>query len=397
MHLYNWRGCNKKGQVFTGKYWAENQLVVAEFVRGKHGYVIDIKRAEEFFPGRFHSVKHLTDKQKGLFFGRLGSLLTRGIPLLRGLELLEERSSQNIQRVCVMLQNDLERGLALSVAIRKQQREFSALAVKITEAGEASGQLAGLLGELSEFYLKQRATKRFVFNACLYPCIVLCSTFLTMGYFVCKVLPMFGKVYSALGIKGGQFLLTVIETVHMLKESPQLLWAFCLLILVVCVYTRKKLRKILFKMPIVKKYYDIFLEIRCCRLLSLLLTSGITLSHGLNLIEGTLPQGRLRAETHEIGEKVLLGYSLEEAATLHNGIFSRVSREFIAMGENGGNLDKMLSEAADILDGDFTAGLKDLKVLLEPALLLVLALLVGSGFCLLLSPVYDLLQKFTEI
>ena len=41
MHLYNWRGCNKKGQVFTGKYWAENQLVVAEFVRGKHGYVID--------------------------------------------------------------------------------------------------------------------------------------------------------------------------------------------------------------------------------------------------------------------------------------------------------------------------------------------------------------------
>ena len=153
MHLYNWRGCNKKGQVFTGKYWAENQLVVAEFVRGKHGYVIDIKRAEEFFPGRFHSVKHLTDKQKGLFFGRLGSLLTRGIPLLRGLELLEERSSQNIQRVCVMLQNDLERGLALSVAIRKQQREFSALAVKITEAGEASGQLAGLLGELSEFYL----------------------------------------------------------------------------------------------------------------------------------------------------------------------------------------------------------------------------------------------------
>lgn len=75
-----------------------------------------------------------------------------------------------------------------------------------------------------------------------------------------------------------------------------------------------------------------------------------------------------------------MGYSLEEAATLHNGIFSRVSREFIAMGENGGNLDKMLSEAADILDGDFTAGLKDLRFLFRTGFITCFGSSCGKRF-----------------
>ena len=396
MHLYSWRGCDKKGRIFTGNHWGENQWNVAEFVRDKYGYVLEIKRAQHGTKGLLSRIVHLSDKQKGLFFGRLASLLDRGIPLLRGLELIEEKSSQNIGRVCSILQTDLEKGLSFSIAIRKQPLEFSSLSAQVIEAGETSGQLAMMLEELSGYYLKERETKRFLFNACLYPGLGLVLTFLTMGYFAFEVLPMFGKVYVALGIKTGEFLLRVIETVEILKMSPKIIGIFWVMFCLCCISYRKKLPVLFLNLPIIRNYHKTFLEIRCCRLLGILLTSGITLYKALGLVEGTLPQGKLRRENHKIKEKVLLGNSLGEAATLHKGMFSRVTREFIFIGENGGNLDIMLTEAAHLLDGDLEAGLKDFKVILEPVLLLILALIVGSGFCFLLAPVYDLLNKFTE-
>ena len=396
MYLYFWRGCNDKGRVFNGKRWAENKNEVAEFVRAQHGYVLKIARAKSQDNGNKFRKSHLTDKQKGLFFGRLAALLASGIPLLRGLELIGERAPKNLRHVCWLLQVEIEKGMAFSAGLRKQAHEFSHLAVQVAEAGETSGKLSLLLQELSGYYLKERETKRFLFNACLYPGLVLCLTFGTMSYFIYEVLPVFGQVYLALGIEVNAFLLWIIEQVKNLKTSPEILFFIVSTVVFAVWYRRKKLPVFFLKLPLVRNYYAIFLEIRCCRLLGLLLTSGITLPQALHLLEGTLPQGRLRFTNQQIIRDILKGCSLEEATAIHSGIFGNVSREFIAIGENGGTLDKMLGEAASILEGDLEAGLKDCKVMLEPVLLLFLAIFVGSGFCFLLAPLYDLLSKFTE-
>ncbi len=397
MHLYSWRGCNKKGRIFTGKRWGENPQAVAEFVRNKHGYVLRITR-DGHRTGRFHPLSsHLTDKQKGLFFSRLSSLLASGIPLLRSLELIEEKASQNLQRVCSLLQADLEKGLSFAAALGKQPREFNYLAMQVTEAGETSGELTMLLGELSAYYLKERETKRFLFNACLYPAVVLILTFCTLGYFAFEVLPMFGHVYLALGIQPGRLLMFIIHMVGAVKTAPGFLGTLGVLFLASVLLCRRKIPGVFLRMPLIRNYHKAFLEIRCCRLLGLLLTSGITLPQALRLVEGTLSQPGMSLSIRQIRENLLRGHSLEEAVTTRKGIFGRVSREFIAIGEQGGNLDTMLAEAANILDGDLAAGLKDCKVLLEPAMLLILAVIVGGGFSFLLAPVYEILDKFTEI
>lgn len=396
MHLYRWRGCDKKGHIFTGKYWAKSKVTVAEFVREKHGYVLAITRMERKKYKTFFGTKQLTDKQKSLFFGRLSSLVSKGIPLLRSLEIIEENSTDKIGMICSLLATDLEKGMPFAVAIRKQLPAFSPLAAQIAEAGEISGQLALLMGELSGYYLKEKETKGFLINACLYPSLVFTLTLLTMGYFFFAVLPMFGTIYEALSVTPGKFLTGILELSNFLKQAPSLLLLLFLGFMAAMVVWHKKIPSLLLKLPFVKKYHKTFLEIRYCRLLGLLLTSGITLPRALVLADGTLQSGTLKSQGRQIREKVIRGYSLGEAASLHEGIFSPVTREFIVIGENGGNLDTMLVETANILSGDLETELKNFKVLLEPVLLLVLAVIVGSGFCLFLAPIYDLLTKFTE-
>ena len=396
MRLYHWQGCDKKGRTFHGVRWAAHENQVAGFVRSQYGYVLKIKTAGYGYR-KFFGFKHLTIKERGLFFGRLSILLDKGIPIFKGLEIIGEKSELTLNRVCSLLTADLAKGLSCAAAMQRQSKEFGPLTVCIVEAGEVSGELALMFRELADYYLKERAARQFLFNACLYPGVVLVLTMGTMVYFFFRVLPAFGMIYQTLGITINPFLETVLRSVENILKAPELLTAVFICVLCGLAYVKDKLPDFFFGLPIIKKSYKEFLEIRYCRLLGLLLTSGITLIRALALVEGTLSETKMRQAGAHIRQCVMSGSSLGAAVSLHKEFFGQTTREFIIIGETGGNLDTMLAAAADVLAVDMTDTLKNLKVLLEPALLLLLAILVSSGFFILLSLLYELLNALNEI
>lgn len=146
------------------------------------------------------------------------------------------------------------------------------------------------------------------------------------------------------------------------------------------------------RLPLVKPLVRTFWEIRFLGLLSLLLQGGLPLDRALPQAGEILPPGPFRRCARQLEWAVVAGASLTAAARNQTLLLSPLTVEFAALGEASGHLPALLSEAARLLDQDFQARLKQLRTLLEPVLLLVLALGCAGMLAGLLSPLFALLQ-----
>ncbi|MEG0798016.1 MAG: type II secretion system F family protein [Acidaminococcaceae bacterium] len=398
MDLYRWRARNHRGEVFAGKMLAVNAREVAEYIKEQYGYVTLLEKTERQMNWRqwWPEQRRLTDVVLAEFFLQLATLLKSGLPLLQGLELMQGQTSGRMAEVCTLLAQELERGNSLATAMEKLGGDFTAASVQIVEAGEASGKLTELLQALASYYQRHNELKQFIKNACIYPCILVMLTLLVLGFFVGRVLPLFVELYAALAVeqtttlKGLNFVGQMLDCY--LREATSVF----LLLVGVLYYRRQQLKRYCLALPVVKDCYHKMLESRYCRVLAMMLDSGIALPLALTAAATTLQAPPLVAVSAAVSTAVVRGVSLTRAAELNSELFSATSIEFIQIGEGSGQLVAMLLEAAKIIEQELQAKLKDVKALLEPLLLVVIALLVGAIIFLIASPMFELIKVMPE-
>jgi len=397
LQLYRWRARNKSGKSFSGRLLAGSDREVAEYVQGQHGYVTQIQPINNWhnFKKTLYA-KNITNAQRACFFGQLATLLNSGLTLLRALELIRGKSSGNMAEVCAFIERDLYKGMPFSLSMRKLSHIFSQTAVQIVEAGETSGKLAELFSQLSDFYQKELETKRFLVNACIYPCIVLILGFNTFIYFLWKVVPLFSDLYAAMQVEPTAFLVFLLILGKIFNRFAWQTVGVFLLLGCVIYHIREKLRICFLQLPIVRTCYHDLLEIRYCRLVAIMLDSGISLPLALTAAGATLPIITLRQQSARLSREVMRGVALSKAGAFCSEIFGPTSLEFIAVGEESGSLPEMLTEAANTTDKDLQARLKDLKVMLEPVLLAFIALLVGCVILSVTSPIFSLITGLPD-
>lgn len=394
MQVYAWRARNKNGRVITGKLLAESPRSVAQQVQEKYGYVTEIKLVTQArFTQWFNLHKHLNLQDKEKLFRQLGSLLESGIPIIRALDLIAARGNGTMAEISASVRGDLEQGLSFSKAIGKLSSHFSPMAIQLVEAGETSGKLPYLLLKLAAYYQQEREIRSFIINACLYPGIVM-SLALVIGIcFLFQILPILLELYSALQLESGMLLHWVFSIIVWSQEYIGALAGIFLLLLTVLYGRRSILQKWFLQFPLIKGWYHTLWEARYCRVLSLLLTSGITLTNALLLLGPFLPTSNWQHINSCMSRAVLRGMPLSRATTIYTGIFGDISTEFIGLGEENGSLDLMLQEAAALLESDLIAELKKVKICLEPLLLLILTFIIGGIVYFIMTPVYGLVAK----
>jgi Type II secretory pathway, component PulF len=397
LQLYRWRARNKSGKIFTGRLLASSDREVAEYVQGQHGYVTQIQPINNWYNlSKTLYAKKINNKNKESFFRQLATLLNSGMTLLRALELIRGKSTGDVAEVCAFIEKDLYKGMSFSMSMRKLPNIFSQTAVQIIEAGETSGKLAELFLQLADFYHKELETKRFLANACIYPWIVLVFVFITFYYFIWKVVPLFLELYAAMQVEptvflsGLTFLGKLLDNFHWQAVGIFLLLGWRLY------FWRDKLQIWGLRLPVIKSCYHDLLEIRYCRVISIMLASGISLPLAITAAGETLPIILLRQQSERLSREVLRGIPFSKAAAFCSEIFGTTSLEFIAVGEESGSLTEMLIEAADITEKDLQAKLKDLKAIVEPALLAIIALLVGCVILAITSPIFSLITQLPD-
>jgi len=397
MILYRWQARDRGGHKLGGQLLADNEQEVAAYVRLQQCYVTKIEplSTSNILFAKLFAPK-LTSKDKENFFRQLGTLLQSGVTILRALDLLKNKLKEPMGGICAQISRDLEKGLPFSSALHKMPKLFEESSIQIIEAGEASGKLPQLFLQLAKHYKQERETKHFLLNACIYPGLVLLLSFATLGFFAWRVLPVFLELYAAMHVEPTLALSVLTGFAALLRRFPAVFLLLVVFTVIVLDRNQTRLKAWSLRLPLLATCYHDLLEVRYCRILAIMLSSGITLNRALAAAGNTLPLTALRQVSAAFSREVSSGKSLSKAAALHKGIFGPTSLEFIAVGEDCGSLAEMLLEAVNVIEKDLEARLKDLKALLEPLLMVFLALLIGCILFSLTSPIFGLITGMPQ-
>ncbi len=342
--------------------------------------------------------KRVGSRQMATFFSQLADLLRSGVPLLRSLEILERQSAapalSNILREVHVKVAD---GTSLADAMAQYPGAFNELAISMVRAGQEGGFLEDVLDRIAIFTEHQEDLKAKVVGAMAYPIFLAVTGLIVLNVLIIFFVPKFQPIFDRLEAKGQLPGLT--QGLIFVSQTMQTHFVWLLLVLLGAVVAFRQWavtasgRMIVdswrLRMPLVGKVFLSLALSRFTRILGTLLHNGIPILQALRIAKDSTGNRVLTAAIENAAENVTAGNRLAEPLALCT-YFPRDVVEMVSVGEESNQLEKVLINVAEALDKR-TARQLDLFVrLLEPLMLLVMALLVGLVVAALLLPVFKM-------
>ena len=316
-----------------------------------------------------------------LFCRQLSTLVDVGIPLLKCLQILFQRTSHpKLQKVIQQLSEDIEQGTSFSVALEKFPHVFSAFFINMTKVAEKGGSLDESLKIVADVMEKEEFLKQKVRDALLYPIITLLVGLFVVVVLIAVVIPMFGDLYSHQSID-----LPWPTEVLLAIGDPKMLWVWLLLIGGVVLfifaygkshgsksfYDRYKLKLPVFGPIFIKLYVS-----RFARNFGTLIRGGVPMLQALDVVKETSENIVVEEAVDNTIQHVERGGRLEQPLR-EADIFPDVVVDMVAIGEEAGKLDLMLFKVAELYDGEIERSINTLASSLQPILIVILGFLTA--------------------
>jgi type IV pilus assembly protein PilC len=347
-----------------------------------------------FFGGR---VKPLA---LGVFTRQLATLVEAGMPLLKGLKLLEEQEENRTLKSAIGGMADaIESGGSCAEAVALYPKIFSPLYVNMVRAGEISGALDVTLERLAAFQEKARKIKGKVKSAMFYPCAVMTVAIGIIALLMVFIVPRFKLVFE--GLMNGRpmpafsifvFRLSEIATRHSIA-------ALVLLAVIVALFAamlQTKFGRLSFdylklKMPVLGPLFRKASISRFARTFGTLIGNGVPILQALNIVKETAGNLVIASVVSSLHENVKQGDPL--APTLKcSGVFPLIVAGMVDVGEQTGSLPEMLAKIADNYDDEVDNAASAMTSLLEPVMIVFLAVVVGSIVIAMFLPILKIVQ-----
>lgn len=338
----------------------------------------------------------LKDTHKEAIFAELHSLLVSGLDFSRSFSLLiESESDAQIKALLTDLYGTVVRGEALAHAFERSGR-FVPLDYGVLRIGEQTGRLGEALAFLADYYRKRIAQRRMVSGAVSYPIIILFTAVVVVIFMVLVIVPMFEQVYSRMGSELPQMTQWIIS---LSKTFPTFLAITALVgigvLLLWKIYgSRASVQRFvcgwLLKIPLVGDTLRKNLQARFCKLLSLLASSGVPLLQGIGMLESIITFYSYRISFAQIARELERGACLSDAMERFTYLYDRRLVMLLRVGEQTGQLPEMLAREGEVLTAELEHRLRSLGNLLEPALILLVGLLVAVILIAMYLPMFRL-------
>lgn len=387
---FSWKAYDEKGVLHKGTIAAHNEPEAAEKVRVVCGVVVDIMRVRESCWQNFLHRKKYGDREREIFFKQMQIVLQSGLPIVQGVKILEHRMDKRMGKICRELYEKLHEGSSLASAMSCDRIFFTELAVTLVNAGEHSGELVPVFKELAGYYAARKEIKSFMVKSALYPLFLLKASFLLLLFFLLYVLPVLSTAYTSMEIRAGGLLEVLMQINRLLLESPLEAAAAGAAVIVFLLLSAGKLSKFALQVPPFKTIYCMIQEIRFCRVVALLLESGVGITDGVDVGAKTVGDDVFRKQLYLFNGRLKRGTDIGVALTCCEGIFSPLTLELLTVGAATGYLSRMLEEAARIREEELRNMLDKLREIFAPLLLLLVALTIGAVVCAVLEPLFGL-------
>jgi type IV pilus assembly protein PilC len=339
-------------------------------------------------------------KQKSLvtFTRQFSTLQDAGLPVLRSLKILEGQMRPGVlKNALIDVVDDVESGSTLSEAFGKHPKCFDRLYVNMVKAGEAGGALEVILKRLAEFKEKAQSLARRVKGAMIYPCVVITVAVAILSFIMIFIIPKFEKIFADFKLK----LPWITEALINVSRWFVKYWYILPLFPVSIWLTFKLIRlnktgnyildKIKLSMPVMGGIIEKTVVARTMRTLGTLISSGVPILEALSIVRETCMNAVFEHCFQRVYESIREGETIAQPLK-ESRLVDDMVVNMVDVGEETGDLDTMLNKIADVYDEEVDVLVEALISLLEPIMIVVLGLIVGTIVIALFMPLLALLE-----
>lgn len=401
MGYYRYEGRNRQGVLVQGNLRAHSLSDAKQKLTIKG---IASRKVEEKTGILYQDLpvlnKGVPYKELVIFIRQFSTLIKAGITILDATSILKDQtSSRKLKSILGQIVEDLREGKPFSEAAAKHPHVFPNLFSNMLRAGEAGGQFDEILDRLAIYYEKSHMTRQKVRSAMTYPLVLLSVSILVIVFMVGFIVPRFAGMFSSFGAELPwitQLLLSLSLT------FTTYWWLFALLIITLFVVYQSvknkpkvcyQLDSLLLRIPVFGPLLKKSILARMTRTLSTLYESSVPVTQSLHIVEQIVGNAVIEKLLRESSVSVVEGNSIAQPFTGHWAVPPFVS-QMMVLGEKSGTLDYMLDKVADFYEQEVDQSAEQLKTLLEPMLILFIAVIIGGVVASIMIPMFSI---FTEI
>ncbi|MGD8672828.1 MAG: type II secretion system F family protein [Thiogranum sp.] len=394
-NVFAWEGTDKKGKKIKGESRAANPAMVKADLRRQGISPLKVQKKSALFASA--KKKKIIPKDIAVFTRQLATMMSAGVPLVQSFEIIGRgHENPSMQELILAIKADVESGSSLSSSLAKHPLYFDELVCNLVNAGEQAGILETLLDKIAIYKEKTEALKSKIKKAMFYPTAVIIVALIVTSILLIFVVPQFQDLFEGFGAELPAFTQMVVN----LSEWMQANWWIALSLIAGTGYgfmeAKKRspkfahtLDRLVLKLPIVGPILTTAIIARYARTLSTMFAAGVPLVEAMESVAGAAGNQVYTEAILQMRDNVATGQQLQLAMT-QTGLFPNMVNQMVAIGEESGSLDAMLSKVADFYEQEVDDAVDGLSSLIEPLIMAILGVLVGGLIVAMYLPIFKM-------
>ncbi|HUK44542.1 MAG TPA: type II secretion system F family protein [Gaiellaceae bacterium] len=399
MSTFSYTAINAQGAELKGELHAPDLEAARDLLRQRGLLPQRIDSVGRRLVNRATFRKKVDPKALQIFSRQFATLIEAGVSVVTSLTILADQTvDKNLTATIEAVRGDVESGMILSKALSQHPNVFDRLYVSMVEAGEASGMLDRVLDRLAVQIEKTMQIKRRVKGAMIYPIVVMCFATLALFGMLIFLVPVFVKIFAQLN---GQ-LPTLTQMVVDVSDILRGYWYIIFPLMVGAFFGFRKWKKTergrelwdSFKLRIPMKIGDVVLKVtmaRFSRTLATLVGAGVDIVKALEITGNTSGNWVVEQALAEVRVKVHEGIPIAQPL-IENPVFPPMVSQMIKIGEETGELEKMLGKIADFYEDEVETSINALTSIIEPLTMIAVGVMVGIIVIAMYLPMFKMMK-----
>lgn len=401
MKRFNYKAKDKNGKLVTGEVEGNNLSEAAKLVKGKGLYVISVTaKIDSPFTIIRQLRERITPRDVATFTRQLATMINAGLPITEALLILRSQSKGSMQKIVAQILADVEAGESLSKSMGRHTKVFTPSYIALIKSGEVGGVLDAVLGRLADNLEKQQEFAGKVKGALIYPFIIVIGMIVVSLVMMIFVIPRLTSLYSEFNA------VLPLPTRILIGISNFVVqyWFIVAFVVGLALYIfslykatkegRRKVDELIFKVPIFGDLQKQIILTELTRTMALMVGSGVPILEALNITSGVVGNTIVSDALKDAAKQVEKGFPIAFSFARHPDAFPFILSQMVAVGEETGKMDEVLTKVSHIFEVESDERVKGLTAAIEPMVMILLGLGVGFLVIAVILPIYNLTSQF---
>ena len=398
MPIFQWKARTRQGSLKKGEIEAMNEAAVMAQLRAQMLLPVTVKEkskdVSEYLPFLKQGIK---TRELVIFTRQFATMIDAGLPLVQCLDILgNQNTNKTFKEIIRQVKADVEQGSTFADALRKHPKPYDELYVNLVQAGEIGGILDTILNRLAVYLEKADKLAKKVKGAMVYPTTVLVIAIAVVALMLVKVIPTFEKMFEDFGGELPGPTKVVVMLSHFMQQ-----WIGLFLVVVVgaimaffaarrrSLKFRRSTDALALKLPVFGPLLRKVAVARFTRTLGTMIASGVPILDGLDIVARTAGNMIIEEALRKVRAAITEGKTIAEPLA-ESDVFPGMVTQMIAVGEETGAMETMLSKIADFYDEEVDAAVEALTAMLEPLMMVFLGGAVGGMLIAMYLPIFKI-------